>query len=67
MIQASTGRPERPCNQRCALHSHFKSSVRETEPAVEQNLKIQMKQEGTKDGIHLLPWADLTMNSQEFS
>ena len=30
---------------------------------VEQNLRILMKQEGTKDWIRLVPWAVLTMNS----
>ena len=34
---------------------------------LEQNLKILMKQEGTKDWVRLLPWAVLTMNSQESS
>ena len=32
---------------------------------VEQNLRILMKQESTKDWVCLLPWAVLTMNSQE--
>ena len=32
MVQASIGRPERPCDHRCALHSHFYPSLRETEP-----------------------------------
>ena len=32
--------------------------------AVEQNLKILMKQEGTKDSVGLVHWAMLTMNSQ---
>ena len=32
-----------------------------------QNLRILMKQEGTTDLVHLLPWAVLTMNSQESS
>ena len=32
---------------------------------LEQNLRILMKQERTKDWIRLLPWAVLTMNSQE--
>ena len=31
---------------------------------VEQNLRILMKQERTKDWICLVPWAVLTMNSQ---
>ena len=31
---------------------------------VEQNLRILMKQEGTKDWVPLLLWAVLTMNSQ---
>ena len=34
---------------------------------VEQNLRILMKQDRTKDWVHLLPWAVLTMNSQESS
>ena len=31
---------------------------------VEQNLRIPMKQERTKDWVRLVPWAVLTMNSQ---
>ena len=34
---------------------------------VEQNLRIQMKQERTKDWVRLVPWAVLTMNSQRSS
>ena len=34
---------------------------------VEQNLRILMKQEGTKDAVRLVPWAVLTMNSQRSS
>ena len=34
---------------------------------VEQNLRILMRQERTKDWVRLLPWAVLTMNSQESS
>ena len=34
---------------------------------VEQNLRIRMKQERTKDSAHLLPWAVLTMDSQQGS
>ena len=34
---------------------------------VEQNLRILMKQERTKDWVRLLPWAVLTMNSQRSS
>ena len=34
---------------------------------VEQNLRILMKQERTKDWVRHLPWAVLTMNSQESS
>ena len=30
---------------------------------VEQNLRILMKQERTKDWVRLVPWAVLTMNS----
>ena len=34
---------------------------------VEQNLRILMKQERTRNWVRLLPWAVLTMNSQEGS
>ena len=34
---------------------------------VEQNLRIPVKQERTKDWVHLVPWAVLTMNSQRSS
>ena len=34
---------------------------------VEQNLRILMKQEHTKDRVCLVPWAVLTMNSQQSS
>ena len=34
---------------------------------LQQNLRILMKQERTKNWIRLLPWAVLTMNSQESS
>ena len=34
---------------------------------LEQNLRILMKQQRTKDPVRLLPWAVLTMNSQESS
>ena len=34
---------------------------------LEQNLRILMKQERTEDLVRLLPWAVLTMNSQESS
>ena len=34
---------------------------------VEQNLRILMKQERTKDWVRLVPWAVLTMNSQRSS
>ena len=34
---------------------------------VEQSLRILMKQEPTKDGVRLVPWAVLTMNSQRSS
>ena len=34
---------------------------------VEQNLRILMKQERTKDWVHLVPWAVLTMNSERNS
>ena len=36
-------------------------------PVVEQSLGILMKQERTKDWVCLLPWAVLTMNSQDSS
>ena len=34
---------------------------------VEQELRILMKQESTKDWVRLVPWAVLTMNSQRSS
>ena len=34
---------------------------------VEQNLRILMKQERTKDWVRLMPWAVLTMNTQRSS
>ena len=34
---------------------------------VEQNLRILMKQERSKDWVRLVPWAVLTMNSQRSS
>ena len=34
---------------------------------VKQNVRIVMKQERTKDRVHLLPWAVLTMKSQQSS
>ena len=34
---------------------------------VEQNLRILMKQERTKDWVRLVPWAVLSMNSQQSS
>ena len=34
---------------------------------VEQNLRILMRQERTKDWVRLVPWAVLTMNSQRCS
>ena len=34
---------------------------------VEQSLRILMKQERTKDLVHLVPWAVLTMKSQRSS
>ena len=37
------------------------------DPVVEQNLRILMKQEHTKDWVQLLPWAVLTVNSQRSS
>ena len=37
------------------------------DPVVDQNLRILMKQERTKDLVRLVPWAVLTMNSQRIS
>ena len=34
---------------------------------VEQNLRVVMKQEGTRDCVRLWPWAVVTMNSQRSS
>ena len=34
---------------------------------VEQNLRILMKQDCTKESVRLLPWAVLTINSQDSS
>ena len=36
-------------------------------PVLEQNLRIQMKQEHAKDCVRLLPWAVINMKSQESS
>ena len=58
-----------------ALNIHVTTSVPYTHTSnplcerqnrvLEQNLRILMKQERTKDRVRLLPWAVLTMNSQE--
>ena len=52
----------------CVPYTHTSNSLCETQNRVlEQNLRILMKQERTKDWVRLLPWAVLTMNSQESS
>ena len=57
-VHATTGVP----------YTHTSNPLCETQNRVlEQNLKILMKQEGIKDWVRLLPWAVLTMNSQESS
>ena len=49
-------------------YTHTSNPVCERQNRVlEQNLRILMKQERTKDWVRLLPWAVLTMNSQESS
>ena len=49
-------------------HTHTSNPLCERRNrVVEQNLRILMKQECTKDWVRLLPWAVLTMNSQESS
>ena len=47
-------------------HTSNLLSKRQTH-VVEQNLRIQMKQERTKDWVRLVPWGVLTMNSQRSS
>ena len=57
-VQVTTGVPyTHTSNPLCARQSRV----------VEQNLSGLMKQERTKDRVHLLPWAVLTMNSQRSS
>ena len=73
-IRSDTGRYKRVLD---ALNVHLTTGVPyphtsnplcETQNCVlEQNLRILMKQERNKDWVPLLPWAVLTMNSQENS
>ena len=57
-VEVTTGVPyTHTCNPICKRQNHV----------VEQNLRILMKQECTKDWVHLVPWAVLTMNSQRSS
>ena len=47
-------------------YTHTSNALCEIENrVVEQNVRTLMKQERTKDWVRLLPWAVLTMNSQE--
>ena len=49
-------------------YTHTSNSLCERQNRVaEQNLRILMKQERTKDWVRLVPWAVLTMNSQRRS
>ena len=49
-------------------YTHTSNSLCERQNrVVEQNLRILMKQEHTKDWVRLVPWAVLTMNSQRSS
>ena len=49
-------------------YTHTSNSLCERQNrAVEQNLRVLMKQERTKDWVRLVPWAVLTMNSQRSS
>ena len=49
-------------------YTHISNPLCERQnPVLEQNLRILMKLERTKDWVRLLPWAVLTMNSQESS
>ena len=49
-------------------YTHTSNPLSERQNRVlEQNLRILMEQERTKDWVRLLPWAVLTMNSQESS
>ena len=73
-IRSDTGGYKRVLD---ALNVHVTTSVPYTNTSkplcarqnrvLEQNLRILMKQERTKDWVRLLPWAVLTMNSQESS
>ena len=57
-VEVTTGVPyNHTCNPLCERQNRV----------VEQNLRILMKQERTKDSVHLVPWAVLTMNSQRSS
>ena len=56
-IEVATGVPYTTSNPLC----------RRQNCVVEQNLTIVMEQECTKDGVRLVPWAVLTMNSQRSS
>ena len=57
-VEVSTGVPyTHTSNPLCERQNHV----------VEQNLRILMKQERTKDWVRLVPWAVLTMNSQRSS
>ena len=49
-------------------YTHTSNTLCERQnPVMEQNLRILMKQERTKDWVQLLPWAVLKMNSQRSS
>ena len=49
-------------------YTHMSNPLCErTNCVVEQNLRVLMKQERTKDWVRLLPWAVITMNSQRSS
>ena len=66
MVQASTGRPERPCNGICAVHSHFYPSLRKTElPCAGAEPENSDGIRGHENWVRLLPRAVLTVNSQE--
>ena len=57
-VQVTTGVPyTHTCNPLCERQNRV----------VEQNQRILMKQERTKDWVRLLPWAVIAMNSQECS
>ena len=66
-IRSDTGWYKRALD---ALNVHVTTGVPYTHtsnPLCEQNLRILMKRERTKDWVRLLPWAVLTMKSQESS